>query len=83
MDGPPRLAAPLAVAVDFALVLAFGVQHTVMARPGFKRLLTTVVPSHLERSTFVLASDICVGAIAWFWAPVAGDVWAVHGTVAL
>lgn len=83
VDGPFRLAAPLAVAIDFGLVLAFGVQHTVMARPAFERLLTRVVPSHLERSTFVLASDVCVGAIAWFWAPVGGDLWAVHGTVAL
>jgi methanethiol S-methyltransferase len=83
VDGPPHLAAPLAVAIDLGLVLAFGVQHSVMARPGFKRLLTRVVPRSVERSTYVLVSAICVGAIAWFWAPIAGDVWMVDGKLAL
>lgn len=83
VDGPPHVAAPLAVAIDVGLVLAFGVQHSVMARPGFKRLLTRAMPRHLERSTFVLASAICAGAIAYFWAPIPGDLWVAEGNVAL
>jgi protein-S-isoprenylcysteine O-methyltransferase Ste14 len=82
VDGPPHVVAPLAVAIDLGLVLAFGVQHSVMARPGFKRLLTLAVPAHLERSTYVLVSAICVGAVAWFWAPIAGDLWAMDGNAA-
>jgi protein-S-isoprenylcysteine O-methyltransferase Ste14 len=83
VDGPPRQGAGLALAVDLALVLAFGVQHSVMAREGFKRRLTRVVPPHLERSTFVLVSAVCTAAIAFCWAPVGGDVWTVQGGTSL
>jgi protein-S-isoprenylcysteine O-methyltransferase Ste14 len=79
VDAPPHHEVVPALAVDLALVLAFGVQHSVMAREGFKRLLTRVVPVHLERSTFVLASALCAAAIAFWWAPIGGDVWAVQG----
>ena len=78
VDALPRQGVAPALAVDLALVLAFGVQHSVMAREGFKRLLTRVVPVQLERSTFVLASALCAAAIAFWWAPISGDVWAVH-----
>jgi len=78
VDGPPRQGVGPALAVDVALVLAFGVQHTVMAREGFKRHLTRIVPEHLERSTFVLASALCAAAIAFWWAPIGGDVWNVQ-----
>jgi protein-S-isoprenylcysteine O-methyltransferase Ste14 len=77
IDGPPRQSAGPALAIDLALVLAFGIQHTVMAREGFKRWLTRVVPQHLERSTFVLVSALCVAAIALWWAPIGGDAWAL------
>jgi methanethiol S-methyltransferase len=83
VDGPPRHGLGPALAIDLALVLAFGVQHTVMARGGFKRLLTRIVPEHLERSTFVLASALCTAAIAFWWAPVGGDAWALQGGTGL
>jgi len=83
VDGTPRAAVGPAVAVDLALVFAFGVQHTVMAREGFKRALTHVVPAHLERSTFVLVSALCAAAIAFWWAPIGGDVWALQGGTGL
>jgi len=83
VDGPPRQGAGPALAIDLVLVLAFGVQHSVMAREGFKRRLTRIVPEHIERSTFVLVSALCTAAIAFWWAPIAGDVWAVHGGTGL
>jgi protein-S-isoprenylcysteine O-methyltransferase Ste14 len=83
VDAAPRQGVGLAMAVDLALVLAFGVQHTVMAREGFKRRLARVVPQRLERSTFVLVSALCAAAIAFWWAPVGGDVWAVQGGTGL
>ncbi len=83
VDGPPRQGVAPALAVDLALVLAFGVQHTVMAREGFKRRLTRIVPEHLERSTFVLVSALCAEAIAFCWAPIGGNVWAVQGGTSL
>jgi protein-S-isoprenylcysteine O-methyltransferase Ste14 len=79
VDGAPRQGAGPALAIDLALVLAFGAQHTVMARGAFKRLLARVVPEPLERSTFVLASALCAAAIAFWWAPIGGDAWAVRG----
>jgi protein-S-isoprenylcysteine O-methyltransferase Ste14 len=80
VDGPPRQGPGAALAIDLALVLGFGVQHTVMARAGFKRLLTRIVPGHLERSTFVLASSLFTAAIVFLWAPIGGDAWVVRGT---
>ncbi|HLA70452.1 MAG TPA: hypothetical protein VK624_03010, partial [Steroidobacteraceae bacterium] len=47
----------VAVAVDVGLILLFGLQHSVMARPGFKRAWTRVVPKELERSAYVLLSS--------------------------
>jgi protein-S-isoprenylcysteine O-methyltransferase Ste14 len=82
VDSAPRCGAPLALAVDAALVLLFGVQHSVMARAGFKRAFARVLPSQVERSTFVLASAACVWAIALEWAPIGGDVWAARTAAA-
>lgn len=53
IDHGPRVAAPAAVAVDLLLLLLFAVQHTVMARPWFKRRWTRVVPEPAERASFV------------------------------
>src|SRR4051794_11748708 len=53
-----------ALGIDASLLLMFALQHSVMARPGFKRLLTRIVPSSLERSTFVLASS---AALIWLF----------------
>ena len=64
-----------AIAVNLGLVLLFGLQHTVMARGGFKRWWTGVVPSHLERSTFVLVSAVLLSAILWLWQPMPATVW--------
>ncbi len=83
VDGPPRLGAALALAVDLALVVVFGIQHSVMAREGFKRSLVRVLPKRLERSTFVLVSALCTAAIAFGWSPIGGDVWTLHGPATL
>jgi len=46
-----------------------------MARPAFKRLLTSVVPVAMERSTYVLASSIALSFLFWQWQPLGGTVW--------
>jgi protein-S-isoprenylcysteine O-methyltransferase Ste14 len=79
LDGAPRCGAPLAIAIDLGLVLLFGVQHSVMARAGFKRAFARVLPPRFERSTYVLVSAACVSAIAFGWAPIGGDLWAAPG----
>ena len=79
IDGPARLAGPVALAIDIGLVLLFAVQHTIMARPSFKRAFARVFPKTAERSTFVLASSACVAAIALGWSPIDGELWRVSG----
>ena len=65
--------------VDGALLALFGLQHSVMARPGFKRAFTQVVPRSIERSTYVLASSVVLIALFWLWRPVGGTVWNLPG----
>ena len=73
-EGP---AGPVGVAllVNAALLGAFAVQHTVMARPGFKRWWTRYVPASIERSTFVLAASLVLVAVVGLWRPMPETVW--------
>ena len=59
-----------AVLVDIGLILMFGLQHSVMARPGFKRAWTRVVPKELERSLYVLISSVVLALFMWQWRPI-------------
>jgi len=71
----------LAAAIDLALVLGFGLQHSIMARPWFKRTWTRVVPQPVERATYVLAASAMLGCLIAFWQPLPGAVWAVTAPV--
>lgn len=73
----------IAAAVDLALLALFAVQHTVMARPAFKRRWTRVVPAAAERSVFVLASSAVLVLLVLEWRPIAGDAWRVEGPAAV
>ncbi|MBS0205696.1 MAG: isoprenylcysteine carboxylmethyltransferase family protein [Planctomycetes bacterium] len=69
-----------AVIINLALVAIFGVQHSVMARPAFKRWLTRWIPEPMERSTYVLAANLALALLYWHWRPMGGLVWHVeHG----
>jgi protein-S-isoprenylcysteine O-methyltransferase Ste14 len=71
-----------AVLVDLLLLAAFGLQHSIMARPGFKAVWTRVVPKPIERSTYVLASCAVVALLMWQWRPIDSIVWDVQQPLA-
>ena len=66
-----------ALVVDVALIALFGVQHSVMARQGFKRAWTRLVPPPAERSTYVLFASAALILLFLLWRPIGGTVWAV------
>lgn len=72
---------PLAwsVAVDVLLLLAFAAQHSIMARPAFKKIWTQFIPLPIERSTYVLASNLVVLLMIWQWRPLPAVIWEVRG----
>ncbi len=65
----------VALAVNIGLIALFGLQHSVMARPRFKRWLTRHLPQAAERSTFMLATAVVTFALIVFWQPMTGTVW--------
>jgi protein-S-isoprenylcysteine O-methyltransferase Ste14 len=68
----------LAAAIDLALVLAFGLQHSVMARTGFKAWLKRRLPPAAERSVFVLLASLMLMLLFWQWRPIATPLWHAH-----
>lgn len=66
---------PSALAVNLGLLLLFGIQHSVMPRPGFKRWITGLIPTSAERSTYVLATSVVLIALFVWWQPLPGQVW--------
>ena len=82
VDAPVTSPLGAALAIDLALLLAFGLQHSVMARPGFKAVWTRFVPKPIERSTYMYASCAVLGLLMWQWRPISGVIWHVENPAA-
>ena len=70
--------AGIAFAINIALMLMFGLQHSIMARTGFKSIITKIIPEHTERSTYCMISGVALGALMYFWQPMVGIIWDVE-----
>lgn len=77
-------AGPLATAIliNSLMLGAFAVQHTIMARKGFKKWVIRYIPASVERSSFVLVASAILAVTFWQWQPMPGTVWNVEGEMA-
>ena len=78
IDSQPEVPLLTAILVDASLLLLFALQHSIMARPAFKRWWTKIIPEHLERSTYVVLASLCLILMVWQWHPVGGIIWSVE-----
>src|SRR5690242_2963077 len=75
LDGESKTPFLQAVMINASMLLLFALQHSIMARPTFKKWWTSIVPEPIERSTYVLASSLCLILVLWLWVPMGGNVW--------
>jgi protein-S-isoprenylcysteine O-methyltransferase Ste14 len=82
MDSAPQVPLLSALLANVALLGVFGLQHSVMARPAFKRWLTRWIPQPMERSTYVLMASLALALLFWGWQPMGGMVWDIQDPAA-
>jgi len=78
IDSPSDTPLAAALAINSLLIALFGMQHSIMARPGFKKMWTRIVPEPIERSTYVLASNLVTAILLWQWRGIDIVVWNVE-----
>ena len=82
VDRGPEAAPAIAAVIDLALIALFGLQHSVMARQGFKTWWTRIVPRPAERSVYVLAASVALMILFLGWRPIPAIVWSISNPLA-
>jgi protein-S-isoprenylcysteine O-methyltransferase Ste14 len=83
LDSQPRSPVGFAILVNVVLLAVFAVQHSLMARPFFKRWIRRYIPSSAERSTYVLASNAAMLLLFACWQPIGPEIWRLTHPVAV
>jgi protein-S-isoprenylcysteine O-methyltransferase Ste14 len=78
IDSAPEASFTTALLINLGLLGLFAIQHSVMARPAFKRWWTRIVPPAAERSTYVLLSSVALIVLFAYWEPMGGTIWNVE-----
>jgi protein-S-isoprenylcysteine O-methyltransferase Ste14 len=82
LDAPSQDPLPVAVCIDIGLLTLFALQHSIMARKWFKERWTQIIPSAVERSTYVLFASLALVLLLWQWRPIGITVWSVQDSYA-
>ena len=80
LDGPSKSSVLQSFLTNASLLLLFALQHSIMARPAFKKWWMQFVPEPIERSTYVLFSSVCMILLLGLWQPMGGIIWSVETT---
>jgi protein-S-isoprenylcysteine O-methyltransferase Ste14 len=83
IDALPQVPFATAIGIDILLLGIFGLQHSLMARPWFKRRLARWFPESAERTTYTLMSSLTLILLFWAWQPLGGDVWRIEHPLAV
>ena len=81
LDGPPQAPFWVALLTNLGLLTLFAVQHSVMARRGFKKMWTRIIPKEIERSTYVLLASACLMLLFALWEPMGVTIWSVESAL--